>query len=183
MGRPKLQERVCKVCKEKLPREKFRLDSRGYAKGRMCRACEVKDKYKRYWAGDREKILAYRKSLRTPRIKKPSTKERYHLDPEYRTQCIAQAKAFHESKTPWGRTLYTIRGRCGKRKHYAHIKNFLTIKDLEFLWFRDLADFIDKPSIDRIDPDGDYTLENCRYISMSENSKRARRKTKSAVTS
>ena len=33
-----------------------------------------------------------------------------------------------------------------------------------------------RPSIDRIDTNGDYTLENCRYIEFSQNIKRPRAK-------
>lgn len=35
---------------------------------------------------------------------------------------------------------------------------------------------VDVPTIDRIDPDKDYTLDNIRVITRSENSRRARRR-------
>jgi hypothetical protein len=60
-----------------------------------------------------------------------------------------------------------------KRKdtyYYKHgIKLFMTPEDFKFLWFRDKAYALDRPSIDRIDPKGHYTLDNCRYIELLEN--------------
>ncbi len=41
------------------------------------------------------------------------------------------------------------------------------------LYYRDGADKMKKPSIDRIDNNGDYTYENCRFIEMAENSRKA----------
>ena len=52
------------------------------------------------------------------------------------------------------------------------IKNFLTKKDIEYLWFRDKAYLMNKPTIDREKSNEDYTLENCRFIEQSENSVR-----------
>lgn len=56
---------------------------------------------------------------------------------------------------------------------YANIKNRITVQELEQLWFRDKAWRLKKPSIDRIDPRGDYVFENCRFIEHVENSRRA----------
>ena len=49
------------------------------------------------------------------------------------------------------------------------VKNFLTLNDLEYLWFRDKAYLMKQPSIDRIDSSKNYTLKNCRYIELKEN--------------
>ena len=79
---------------------------------------------------------------------------------------------------PWYKTLMRITTRCsGKNEPYYKkgIKNFLKLSDLKFLWFRDKASLLKKASIDRINPELDYTLENCRYIELSENSRRTRR--------
>jgi hypothetical protein len=35
---------------------------------------------------------------------------------------------------------------------------------VKYLWFRDKADLLKNPSIDRIDSTKDYTLDNCQYI-------------------
>ena len=57
--------------------------------------------------------------------------------------------------------------------NYRHIRNLITVGQLETLWERDKAWRLKKPSIDRIDSAGDYTFENCRYIEHAENSRRA----------
>jgi hypothetical protein len=45
------------------------------------------------------------------------------------------------------------------------------IKRLEIkeLWFRDKAMLMINPTIDRIDRNGNYTKENCRFIEAKEN--------------
>lgn len=82
---------------------------------------------------------------------------------------------------PWYKTFDHIQNRCNSSKHLAYpwyggrgIRNCLTMDNLKFLWFRDKAYFMKNPSIDRIDPDGNYTLKNCRYIELSKNIHRKR---------
>lgn len=82
---------------------------------------------------------------------------------------------------PWLRFYKHIERRCNSVKHISYpdyggrgIKNLLTKEDVKILWFLDEAYDLKRPSIDRIDSDGNYTIENCRFIELSENLSRAR---------
>lgn len=88
-----------------------------------------------------------------------------------------------DSHKRMSRRLATIKKRCNNpnANSYSYyggkgIKTFLTLDDIKFLWERDNADSMDRPSIDRIDSDGDYAVENCRFIEMSENIRRPNRR-------
>lgn len=77
--------------------------------------------------------------------------------------------------------LCRINYRCNNPKSHNYkwyggkgIKNFMTASDLKFLWERDKASGMKNPSIDRIDSNGHYRLDNCRFIEQSLNIKRTR---------
>jgi len=80
----------------------------------------------------------------------------------------------HCKKEPWYRHFHSIRSRVNDKtdKYYKNgIKNFLTLQEVKLLWFRDGAFKMSKPSVDRINNLGDYTLTNCRFLELSENSR------------
>jgi hypothetical protein len=85
----------------------------------------------------------------------------------------------YRTKRPWYRHWDSAKARCENPKHPSYrryggrgIKLKLSIEDCKKLWFRDNAASIHRPSIDRIDNNGDYTYENCQFISLSDNTKR-----------
>lgn len=76
-------------------------------------------------------------------------------------------------KNPWSKYLDRAKCRC-KRKNYIKrgIKCFLSMDDIKFLWFRDKAWELQRPSLDRIDTTNSYILNNCRFIELQENIRR-----------
>ncbi len=89
----------------------------------------------------------------------------------------------NKAKKPWINSYNGAKSRCNNKnnkdyKYYGGrgIKFIMTSEDFKFLWFRDKACNMKKPSIDRKDNDGNYELSNCKFIELSENSRKVRRK-------
>jgi hypothetical protein len=85
-------------------------------------------------------------------------------------------RKLYKYQFPWKQTLKYIKDRCNninnkQYKNYGErvIKCLITEEELKFLWFRDKAYEMKKPSIDRKDNNGNYCLENCQYIELSIN--------------
>lgn len=95
----------------------------------------------------------------------------------YCIECIKIKHQINNNLYPWVKILYNIKYRCSnlKSKDYKDyggrgIECRIIEEELKFLWFRDKAYEMKRPSIDRIDNDGHYELNNCRFIELSENS-------------
>jgi len=71
---------------------------------------------------------------------------------------------------PWAKKLKTINSRCCSKNHhyYGRVKNYLTMKSIKYLWFRDNADKMSQPSIHRLNNKKHYTINNCVFIEFEE---------------
>jgi len=89
----------------------------------------------------------------------------------------------YKSKYPWKRIFNQIKQRCEninnpdyKRYGLRGIQCEITVEEVQELWIRDRAFEMLEPSIDRIDNDGNYTFENCRFIEFKEHRKKDKSK-------
>lgn len=89
-----------------------------------------------------------------------------------------------KKEEPWIPKFWSIKQRCedmgcgGYPSYGARgIKCLITKEELKKLWFRDKAWLLKKASIDRINNQGNYTFENCRFIELVENNRRKRKVT------
>lgn len=87
----------------------------------------------------------------------------------------------HRKEKRWYRPLEYAKPRCTDKRHRKYpvygwrgIKCDLTYQQAEILYKRDGGENLNQPLLDRINPDGNYTFNNCRYIERVENIKRKR---------
>ena len=107
------------------------------------------------------------------------SKKNVYIRPNKTTNCKIcmrmKGKAWYKNH-PWIITYTQSQQRCNNPKHKFYkyyggrgIKMLMKPNDLKYLWFRDKVYLMKKPSIDRINNNGNYTLKNCQYIELSEN--------------
>lgn len=96
---------------------------------------------------------------------------------------ISNNNKIKRDKFPWIYIFHGIKNRCTNKndksyKNYGGrgIKYLITADEVKELWFRDKAFLMERPTIDRIDNDGNYEISNCRFIEKSENSAKDKRK-------
>lgn len=78
--------------------------------------------------------------------------------------------------SPWMRNYYSAKGRCSNPKSTGYrryggrgIKFLLTKDEIKEMWFRDKAYLMKRASLDRIDNNGHYFKENCRFLETRDN--------------
>ena len=79
-------------------------------------------------------------------------------------------------KPKWRVAWFNAKDRCENPKNIGYsryggrgIKMLMVAEDFKDIWIRDKAVLMKKPSIDRIDVNGNYEINNCRFIEWSEN--------------
>ena len=82
-----------------------------------------------------------------------------------------------KAKYPWLGSYRDAKQRCVNFNNPSYksyggrgIEFHLTHADMDYLWNRDQAWLLNKPSIDRKNGDGHYTRGNCRFIELCKNS-------------
>lgn len=82
-------------------------------------------------------------------------------------------KIGRKSKDPWDQKWRSINDRIGKKnkkyKCYRNIKNLITPQEIKVLWFRDKANLMKRPSLDRKNSKKNYTFKNCRFVEFNDN--------------
>lgn len=80
------------------------------------------------------------------------------------------------ARNPWNELARNAKRRCEypKARMFSRyggrgIRYLLSTAEVKALWARDAGDRLARPSIDRVNPDGDYEFANVRFIELSEN--------------
>jgi hypothetical protein len=148
--------------------------------------CEIKrisfkKHYKENYNKNKDKILLSCQKYRNAHKEQCN---KYHKKYREENREMLNKKQIKKRKEePWKKILSNINTRCYNKKVPQHkwyggrgIKCLITSDELKELWSRDKAYLMKMPSIDRIDNDGDYTFENCKFIENKENAIKDKKK-------
>jgi len=104
----------------------------------------------------------------------------------YRIKWLQNLRKYRKEH-PWFASYDKAKQRCTNPKSNSYknyggkgIKFLMALDDFEFLWKRDNASQMKRPSIDRINSEENYELSNCRFIELSENISRSSKGNKHA---
>ena len=116
------------------------------------------------------------------KLKMIGTKYGYKHGMSYNLAWKREQNKLRHEKYPWEYSYNAAKARCNnpKNSHYSAygkrgIKFLITKEEYMILWERDKAYLLKQPSIDRIDINGNYTFDNCRFIEHRENSRNNRK--------
>ncbi len=119
---------------------------------------EVKISHRKWYLSHKTEVRAYSKKWES---KNKERRKMYNIR--------------HRTKNPWIKYYEYAKFRCNtKNKYYKDrgIKFLMTQEDFKTLWIRDKAWLLKRPSVDRIDNNGNYTLENCHFMEVGENARK-----------
>lgn len=162
---------LCKICKVEISYQS------AIYKNSFCRKCSQKQNLKHPLA------KKYKKSLE-------DLAKQYNVGVDRLLNWWKNNKNFKEESVIWKYykqnkylqgLLFNINSRCNNKKdrkfeYYGGkgIKNFLTKKDIVYLWIRDRGFLLKQPSIDRKNSNKNYTRKNCRFIELENNRSRSK---------
>lgn len=139
-----------------------------------------RERAKAWNAANKERHLANVKRWHEQNPDKVRASARRHYATK-KDDCLASLRLFY-AKNPWYRHWQSAKQRCNNPKASSYeyyggrgIRCLLTQEEIAFLWFRDKAAKLRRPSLDKIDSDMDYTVANCRFIELSENCSKGKR--------
>ena len=138
-----------------------------------CKEC-IKEYRKKYYLDNKEKLNKNAEKWRKNNQQKINTQHRKHYQTHKKEIKEYQEKWRQEHL--WAISYSSAKQRCNNPKHKKYkyyggrgIMFLMTVKDFKFLWFRDKAYLMEKPSIDRKNNNGNYTLKNCQFIELRKN--------------
>ena len=168
-----MKNRNCNKCKKFLSLDNFTNNKNGkFGKRSQCKECDKK--YHKAYSMKNKSILSKKaKNYYIKNKNKIIKNQKHYLIKNKSIIRKNNINVVHKY------ILNDIKQRCNNKNHTHYkyyggrgIKCLITADEIKQLIIRDKYNTLKRPSIDRIDNDGNYCLENCRFIELGENTAR-----------